>query len=190
MKITDALLQLDAANPNHWTQEGLPRLETIRILLGDPSITREQVTSVAPLFTKTNLVIGEQPVDNANLDDPGLPGIDQGEVTPTEAPVVTLEERLAELEKTIAEYTSEMADLSSCLITLKHKRDQLISEIERQKPKETLAITIGGYHAGVKRQLEQRAAARRALMESGVSLNELAKITGGAPIDARRKKRP
>lgn len=190
MKITDALLQLDAANPNHWTQEGLPRLETIRILLGDPSITREQVTSVAPLFTKTNLVIGEQPVDNANLDDPGMPGIDQGEVAPIAAPVVTLEEQLAELEAAISERTKEQDELNSYLISLKHKRDQLISEIERQKPKETLASTIGSYHEGVKRQLEQRAAARKALMESGVSLNELAKITGGAPIDARRKKRP
>ena len=52
--ITDSLSKLDPANDNHWTQDGLPRLDTIKILSGDPSLTREQVTAAAPDFNCTS----------------------------------------------------------------------------------------------------------------------------------------
>lgn len=52
--ITDALSKLDPANENHWTQEGLPRLDTIKILAGDPSLTREAVTAAAPDFNRAS----------------------------------------------------------------------------------------------------------------------------------------
>ena len=51
-KITDALAKLDPANPNHWTDDGLPRMDTVKILSGDPSLTREQVTTAAPAFNR------------------------------------------------------------------------------------------------------------------------------------------
>ena len=35
-KIQEALLKLDTSNENHWTQDGLPRLDTIKILASDP----------------------------------------------------------------------------------------------------------------------------------------------------------
>lgn len=190
MNIKDALLQLDPSNANHWTQDGMPRLETVRILLGDPTITREQVTSAAPLFTRTNLVVGEQDADGVAPDSPGLPDVNQAEVTPAPETTVTLEEQHTELEHTIRDLQLEIAERTSYLTSLKNRLDQLASEIERTKPKETLATTISGYHEGVKRQLQARAEARRALLESGVSLKELAKITSGAPVDARRPKRP
>lgn len=51
-QIKDALAKLDPANPNHWTDDGLPRMDTIKILSGDPSLTREQVTTAAPAFNR------------------------------------------------------------------------------------------------------------------------------------------
>lgn len=50
-KIQEALLKLDTSNENHWTQDGLPRLDTIKILASDPSLTRETVSEAAPGFT-------------------------------------------------------------------------------------------------------------------------------------------
>lgn len=51
-KIAAALRQLDPTNDNHWTGDGLPRLETVRLLLGDSSLSRETVTHAAPGFTR------------------------------------------------------------------------------------------------------------------------------------------
>lgn len=50
--IAAALAQLDHANDQHWTGDGLPRLETVRFFAGDSSITREAVTAAAPGFVR------------------------------------------------------------------------------------------------------------------------------------------
>jgi len=52
-KIADTLTKLDPNNDNHWTQDGLPRLDTIKILASDPTLTRDQVTAAAPDFNRT-----------------------------------------------------------------------------------------------------------------------------------------
>lgn len=59
-KITKAVSMLELANDNHWTQEGLPRVETIRLLAADPSITRELVTAALPDVTRASLQAGAQ----------------------------------------------------------------------------------------------------------------------------------
>jgi hypothetical protein len=51
-KIKAALDKLDPANNNHWTENGLPRVETVRMLAGDPSITREQIATDFPEFKR------------------------------------------------------------------------------------------------------------------------------------------
>jgi hypothetical protein len=51
-KILDAVKQLDGTNDNHWTADGLPRLETVRMLASDPSLSREQVEEAAPGFKR------------------------------------------------------------------------------------------------------------------------------------------
>lgn len=49
-----ALAKLDIANENHWTADGLPRLETVRLLVGNSSLSREAVTQAAPGFSRAN----------------------------------------------------------------------------------------------------------------------------------------
>lgn len=56
-KIIAALEQLDVSNVNHWTADGLPRLETLKMLAGNPGLTREQVTAVAPGYSRENRVV-------------------------------------------------------------------------------------------------------------------------------------
>lgn len=54
-KILEALRKLDPNNDNHWTADGLPKMETVTFLAGDSSITRHQVTETAPGFSRANL---------------------------------------------------------------------------------------------------------------------------------------
>lgn len=52
-KIYDAVRQLDINNDNHWTTDGLPRLDTVKMLAGDPTLTREKVEESVPGFKRT-----------------------------------------------------------------------------------------------------------------------------------------
>lgn len=51
--IVKALQQLDPKNDDHWTNDGLPRLDAIK---GVSGLKREDVTAAAPHFTKDNPV--------------------------------------------------------------------------------------------------------------------------------------
>lgn len=63
--IQAALAKLDVSNDNHWTSDGLPRLDTVKMLAGDASITREAVTAAWPGFTRTAAAQGAQPPEAA-----------------------------------------------------------------------------------------------------------------------------
>lgn len=53
-QIKAALAKLEVTNDNHWTSDGLPRLETVRLLAGDQTIAREALTIAAPGFTRAS----------------------------------------------------------------------------------------------------------------------------------------
>lgn len=50
-KIIEALGKLDVNNDNHWTNEGLPKLEALKFSVGS-NVTRDQVNEVAPGYTR------------------------------------------------------------------------------------------------------------------------------------------
>lgn len=52
-KIVEALLKLDVKNDNHWTADGLPRLDTVKMLASDQTLTRDSVAAAAPGFSRT-----------------------------------------------------------------------------------------------------------------------------------------
>lgn len=51
--IKEALQKLDVANENHWTQDGSPRLETVKFLNGGNAISREDIEKDFPGFNKS-----------------------------------------------------------------------------------------------------------------------------------------
>lgn len=51
-KILDALRQLEVGNDNHWTTDRLARIETVKLLSGDQSVTRDAIDKAAPGFTR------------------------------------------------------------------------------------------------------------------------------------------
>src|SRR5688572_2067453 len=59
--IQAALAKLDPTNDNHWTGDGLPRLDTVRMLASDQQISRDAVTAAAPGFTRVAALNGAQP---------------------------------------------------------------------------------------------------------------------------------
>lgn len=52
-KIKEALQKLDVSNANHWTQDGLAKLETVKFLSGGESVTREDLDRDFAGFNKT-----------------------------------------------------------------------------------------------------------------------------------------
>lgn len=70
-----ALASLDVQNDAHWTADGSPRLETVRALAADASVSREAVTSAAPQFCRENPVL------------PGAQQPQQATAAPQQAPV-------------------------------------------------------------------------------------------------------
>jgi two-component sensor histidine kinase len=54
MDIKEALGQMDPLDDEQWTQDGLPKTETVSDLLGQ-KVTRQQILEAAPKFTKENM---------------------------------------------------------------------------------------------------------------------------------------
>jgi hypothetical protein len=52
-KIKEALSKLDPENDNHWTADGAPRMETVRMLAGNGGLTRDEVVAADQEFTRT-----------------------------------------------------------------------------------------------------------------------------------------
>ena len=65
-KILAGLQKLVRENDNHWTQDGKPRLEAVRLLAGDQSLSREDIDAAAPGFSRQQQAAsegGDQPLE-------------------------------------------------------------------------------------------------------------------------------
>ena len=51
-KIKSVLASLDPKNAGHWTQDGLPKLEIVKLLSGETKATRDDITAIAPELTR------------------------------------------------------------------------------------------------------------------------------------------
>lgn len=64
-KVIESLKKLDVNNDNHWTADGLPRLDTIRMIAADATLTREKLDGIAPGFNRANAQTWELPEQDA-----------------------------------------------------------------------------------------------------------------------------
>ena len=55
MSIKDSLAKLDPANDEHWTDDGLPRMDVLQALPGNSRLTRKQVTDADPSFSRDSV---------------------------------------------------------------------------------------------------------------------------------------
>ena len=61
-KILHSLSKLDVANDDHWTTDGLPRLDIVNEIVGE-AVTRADISEHAGAFTRKNSVIVEADVE-------------------------------------------------------------------------------------------------------------------------------
>lgn len=62
-KLKDALLELDVTNDEHWTQDGLPRLDVLKAKLNGESVTRADIFNVCKSFNRANPTIEAEEAD-------------------------------------------------------------------------------------------------------------------------------
>ncbi len=67
-KILEALALLEVDNPEHWTTDGLPRLDVLSEIT-EKEIKRKMVTAIAPQFSLTNPVLPVAEAEDNWLDE-------------------------------------------------------------------------------------------------------------------------
>lgn len=101
-KILEALKQMDVGNDTHWTADGLPKLETVRFFASDQSLSREDISNVAPKFKRSNpsLDAAEDPVNPMTAPPaqpaPAIEGAPAAEQAPEAAPAAAAPEPAAQ----------------------------------------------------------------------------------------------
>lgn len=197
-KIIEGLKKLDVNNDNHWTSDGLPRIDTVKLLAGDQSLTREQISGAAQGFNRASAATffamaqgstTEQPIPPVNVPQ-GLAHLPQSEDKPeqesseqdeSEAEQGTFE--LEQLQKIHAELTTKKNEVEKELRSVTAAIDKILDAQVKESSKSS---PVQAYLANQRKLLEQRAEKIEAL--KGVDLRELTRGIK-SPLDASLKQR-
>jgi hypothetical protein len=216
-KIKDALSKLDPANDNHWTQDGLPRLDTIKILSGDPSLSREAVTAANPEFNRESAQAAASAAQAGGATTPAAPteptppapaSTATGAETQPPAPPAPPESDLPvlnpppvavatgdqdELATKIAEAKLNLSDRQDALQLAKQELVDAQNEVahleaQLKESSPNNANTIMDYLQRQQKNLEERGARKQLIRESGLDLKQLAKDLK-SPLDAAMERK-
>lgn len=194
--ILQALAQLDTTNEDHWTSDGLPRMDAVMQLAGTTSLTRDQVTLAAPRFTRSSPELpNAQPAQPVPEPAPEVEPVSVAPESPASVETPALAEEpdalsllLAERQKATEELEKANQAVWSAQRVAKQAQenlDRVILKIDKERPVSDNQLAIQEY---LKRQNEirlQRHAAHVAAVNSGLDLARL----GRAPIDAAMSRR-
>lgn len=72
--IIKALTQLDSGNDEHWTDDGLPRVDVVQKLLKDPDVRRKDINEASPGFSRAVPGQTTEPED-AQPGDPAVAAV-------------------------------------------------------------------------------------------------------------------
>ena len=177
-KILEALGKLDPANENHWTADGLPRIETVRMLAGDQGITREQITAEAPDFSRTTAALPPAVTETPEAEDQ------------PQAEVVDYSEAIEKAKYEVDRLTQIRNEVNEALAKATKDLDDLIDLQHAEGPVETTDTAIQGYLASQRAVLEERARRNKVLAESGVTLQDIQQlIPQVSPLDQALSKK-
>jgi hypothetical protein len=200
--IKGALAKLDVTNDNHWTGDGLPRLDAVKLFASDQTLTREAVTQAHPGFTRANATSGTQVAQGPAAVTPAATPDPAASAAPVAPPAATLPDiaapvatgvasepdeiqliqdelnaehgRLAEIEKYLADGNKAKQEAQKRI-------DLLSAKLERAGGVETVTETIQGYLAGQAALRARRADQIKRWNDSGVNLKDI--LPSKAPID-------
>jgi hypothetical protein len=202
-KILQALRQLDPANPNHWTADGAPRLDTLKMLVGDSTLTREAVSAAWPGYGRAT---AEQPAVQGGSTSPqpepalaAIQGASQGSNDGTvqeggagagtnpegETVAEAAKRQLAEARRIADAALAEKAKANRAAAEAVAAVDRAIEASEKAGNTETHAQTVTGYLAAQQLIRDERAAKKAAL--KGVNLKDI--LPSKAMLDEAFKRR-
>lgn len=215
--IKAALAKLDVSNDNHWTQDGAPRLDTVKMFAGDQSLTRDAVTAAAPGFSRASALQALQaaaaPAAGASTPEgtSAPPASAQqpptAEKQPPVAPVQTppdlqqeqdegegqgdpaelLREEIAHARANLEQGYQYRAKVDAELKKAQDHLAGLEAQLEKLQPKETNAQAIQKYLATQRQLLAQRSEKAIAWKQAGIDLKNI--IPQPAPIDAAMRRK-
>jgi hypothetical protein len=138
--INAALAQLDHDNPDHWTDDGLPRTTVVQKLADNPTLRRADIHDALPGFVRKVAVTEPTPAPPAAAVDAGPTTLDAGEEESDKPRLPTEAEYRAMLDQDVrdAEFAlvENNKDLAAC-----HARVQpLRLAIEKAKQARTAAF--------------------------------------------------
>lgn len=211
-KITNALSKLDSGNDNHWTSEGFPRLDTVRLLAGDGAITRDLINATVPGFNRANTKAvqapAQQPAPVGTLVVESAPAAGTqalavacaairdkvnenlgSEVVVAEAPAnqSLLDQALAKLGEAKAELDELRAvrdEVARRFAAKNLEVDRLLVKADSLRPANGPSNAVQGYLAQQRRNLAERG--RRIAATKGINLKDF--LPTKAPIDSRKRK--
>lgn len=181
-----SLQKLDVNNDGHWTQDGLPRLETVRLFAGDQTVNRDHITASAPDFTRLAAYNAQQAaqapaalVTPAAAETPPAAQGTQSAAPPVLDPVqpdsplatpeftppaevqderpLTMQEQLLDVEEELEDITRYLTSATKHKVKLQLRKDDLIAAIDKETPRNSNQHDIMAYLASQGKQLEERA---------------------------------
>ena len=204
-KLTDALAKLDPMNDNHWTSDGLPRIDTVKFMAGDPTLTREMITAEAPDFTRQAMAAYQaaQATPPVVPETPAVPdpivATAQAVAVAVTAPVVTEAAAVVVEPETVAfDYDAAISQAQTVLqeaITFRNEAqervasaqnalDDLINSKHESGAAESTMDVIQGYLQSQANVLQERARRAQVLRDSGVTLEDIKNlIPQASPLD-------
>jgi len=114
--VFEALKKLDPANDEQWTSDGMPRIEAVEKIYGEP-VSRKQINDAAPDFNRELAVAApppeqpdkEGPVDEDDFDKEYLQLV--GEIEEVDRQVDKLEKQRLNLRRRLAKSEARRAEL-------------------------------------------------------------------------------
>lgn len=182
-KIVAALKQLDVANDAHWTGDGLPKLENVRMLAGDFALSREAVTNALPGFSRaTPNVVQPAPVKLTPIVPLG--GSNATPATDSDAGGSTSQTQSEGAQAKLAEALEAAKQRLSVASAAKAKTDQehakataevdaLITKLEESGTGETFQTQFAAYKKRQAEMREERGMKLKMLKESGIKLSDI-----------------
>lgn len=173
-KIKEALAKLDIDNDDHWTTEGLPRLDVMKDLVG-VAVSRADITAAAKGFSrKTPNLENEKPEltgsgEQADEEASTVAETQDGETTEeTETEEVTeVEEGSDEaIEAEVAAARKNLDEANARYKAAVEAMDVVIMRRSKEANRETQASTVKAFQESQRKQREKAVARQRAMAEA------------------------
>lgn len=152
-QIVEALALLEVENDEHWTADGLPRVDVVTGLLGE-EVSRKQITEAALEFSRENTTlpgIGEgvtvtepdPPKEPENVDTPGSeePKVEEVESETPVEPEEEIDEETAEALEEIDKKNARIDEIDAWIKSLEVEKKELRDEIYNLRDSLGLVLT-------------------------------------------------